>query len=86
MDFNEENIVLIDDNNVETEFEIITKIDVNDQEYFIVKDVNNDSDEAIILKTVTEGKEMTLATVEEDEEFEAVVEAYESLFSDGFLN
>lgn len=82
-------IVLNDEDGNEVEFEVITKMDIEDKEYVVVvpKDSDEDNDEAIVLRIDTdeEGNEV-LVTVEDDDEFEIVAEAYETLFSEGELN
>ena len=82
-----ETIVLQDENGVETEFEVITKLDIEEEEYVIVTPIDDEDGDAIALKIVTdsEGNEM-LATVEDEEEFAMVAEAYSAIFSDNSLN
>ncbi|NMM65593.1 DUF1292 domain-containing protein [Clostridium sp. P21] len=81
-------IVLNDEDGKEVEFDVITKMDIEDKEYVIVapKDEEN-VDEAIALRIDIdeEGNEI-LATVEDEDEFAMVEEAYETLFSDSQLN
>lgn len=81
------NIVLNDENGVETEFEVITKLDIEDKEYVIVVPKGEDVEEAVALRIDKddEGNEV-LVTIEDDEEFEIVSEAYETLFSSDVLN
>lgn len=78
-----ERITLLDEEGIETEFEVITKLDIEENEYVIVTPVDGEEDEAIVLKIVLdeEGNEV-LASVDDEEEFEMVAEAYETLFSD----
>ncbi|QAA33751.1 MULTISPECIES: DUF1292 domain-containing protein [Clostridium] len=83
MDNNIDTIVLLDEDGVETEFEVITKLDIEENEYVIVAPVDGSEDDAIALKIVTdeEGND-ALVTVEDEEEFAMVAEAYETLFAD----
>lgn len=86
-------ITLTDENGEETEFDVITKLDIEDKEYLVVipfdkNENDDDDDEAIILRidNDVDGEEV-LCTVEDDDEFKVVCEAYESLFSgDNELN
>lgn len=82
------NITLLDEDGNEVEFEVITKLDIEENEYVIVapKDGKNDS-EALVLKIgKDEDDNDILYSVEDDEEFNMVSEAYEALFPDGELN
>ncbi|GFP75281.1 DUF1292 domain-containing protein [Clostridium fungisolvens] len=83
MENNIDTIVLLDEDGIETEFEVITKLDIEDNEYVIVVPVDGSEDDAIALKIVTdeEGND-ALITVEDEEEFAMVAEAYETLFAD----
>ncbi|MBK1813775.1 DUF1292 domain-containing protein [Clostridium sp. YIM B02505] len=83
MENNIDTIVLLDEDGIETEFEVITKLDIEENEYVIVVPVDGSEDDAIALKIVTdeEGND-ALVTVEDEEEFAMVAEAYETLFAD----
>ncbi|WP_061316958.1 DUF1292 domain-containing protein [Clostridium botulinum] len=83
MDNNVNTITLTDEEGKETEFEVITKLDIEDKEYVVVVPKNEEVDEAIALRIDNNdnGEEM-LVPVEEDEEFNMVAEAYELLFSE----
>lgn len=83
-------IVLNDEDGNEIEFEVITKMDIEDKEYVVVVPKDSDeenTDEAIVLRIDKdeEGNEI-LVTVEDDDEFAIVSEAYETLFSEDELN
>jgi uncharacterized protein YrzB (UPF0473 family) len=81
-------IALLDEDGKEVQFEVITKIDIKQNEYIIVspKDASPEV-EAIILKIdIDEDGNDILYTIEDDEEFDMVSEAYEALFSEGDLN
>ncbi|WP_234121061.1 DUF1292 domain-containing protein [Clostridium hydrogenum] len=75
-------ITLLDEDGKENTFEVVTKLDIEGKEYVIVipEDEQDDS-EAIILKIGkdSEGNDV-LSTVEDDDEFQIVAEAYETLF------
>ncbi len=77
-DFN--TIVLRDEENNEVEFELIMKFDIEDKEYVIVTPVEDDEYEAIAFRIdKDESGEDTFVTIEDDEEFRMVTEAYETL-------
>lgn len=77
-DFN--TIVLRDEDNNEVEFELIMKFDIEDKEYVIVTPVENDEYEAIAFRIdKDENGEDAFVTIEDDEEFRMVTEAYETL-------
>jgi uncharacterized protein YrzB (UPF0473 family) len=81
-------IMLNDEDGKEVEFDVVTKMDIEDKEYLIVvpKDEEN-TEEAIALRIdIDKDGNEVLATVEDDEEFEMVAEAYETLFSENELN
>jgi uncharacterized protein YrzB (UPF0473 family) len=80
-------ILLYDENGDEVEFEVVTKLDIEDKEYVIVTPLDEDSDDAIALRIEKgEDGEEVLVTVEDDEEFEMIEEAYETLFAEDLLN
>ena len=77
-------IMLYDENGVETEFQVVVKFDIEEDEYVIVSPMDaQDDDFAIALKIVKEedGSE-AFQTVEDENEFEMVAEAYNTLFSE----
>ncbi|WP_027623317.1 DUF1292 domain-containing protein [Clostridium lundense] len=76
-------IVLTDEEGNETEFEVVTKLDIEDKEYVIVVPKDEDTDEAIALRIdKDEDGNDILVTVDDDDEFAIVVEAYETLFAE----
>ena len=82
------NITLLDEDGKEVQFEVITKIDIKDSEYVIVSPKEAGPEvEAIILKIdIDEDGKDILYTIEDDEEFDMVSDAYKALFSEGDLN
>ena len=77
-------IMLYDENGTETEFKVVVKFDIEEDEYVIVSPMDAQDDElAIALKIVKEedGSE-AFQTVEDENEFEMVAEAYNALFSE----
>ncbi|MDS1004411.1 DUF1292 domain-containing protein [Clostridium sporogenes] len=83
MDNNVNTITLTDEEGEETEFEVITKLDIEDKEYVVVVPKDEEVDDAIALRIDNnDNGEEVLVPVEEDEEFNMVAEAYELLFSE----
>lgn len=80
-------ITLTDEDGNNVEFEIITKLDIEDKEYLIVIPMDTKNEDAIALRIdKDENGEDVLATVEDDDEFALVSEAFESLSFDDELN
>lgn len=90
MDNELDTITLYGEEGEEAEFQILTKIDLEDKEYFIVvpvDDTTNDNEEAIAFRVdKNESGEEVFVVVEDDDEFALVSEAYETLFSEDLLN
>ncbi|MDF2880993.1 MAG: hypothetical protein K0R54_1550 [Clostridiaceae bacterium] len=87
MDNNIDSITLYDEDNNEIEFDVITKMDIEDKEYVIVVPKGQDTDEAIALRIDKDEEDNEiLVTIDDDDEFEIVTEAYETLFSSDELN
>ncbi|SHE89573.1 DUF1292 domain-containing protein [Clostridium fallax] len=74
------NIVLLDEEGNEVEFDVVTKLDIEDKEYLIVVPSDGEEEDAVALKVVIDedGNE-ALASVDDEEEFLMVSEAYELL-------
>lgn len=75
-------VVFRDENGDEVEFDVIDFVEVDGREYVIVAMPDND-EEAFILRVETDeqGNE-TYVTIEDDDEWEAVAEAYEELLAE----
>jgi uncharacterized protein YrzB (UPF0473 family) len=85
MDNNVETILLNDEEGKEIEFDVLTKLDIEDKEYLVVTRTGEDDVDAIALRVDkdADGNEI-LVTIEDDEEFEMISEAYEAVFSEEF--
>ena len=83
MDNNVETILLNDEEGNEIEFDVLTKLDIEDREYLIVAPTGEEDIDAIALRIDkdAEGNDI-LVTIEDDEEFEMISEAYETIFSE----
>lgn len=80
-------IMLNDEDGNEIEFEVITKLDIEDKEYVIVTPKDDDTEDALALRIEkdAEGNDV-LVSVEDDDEFAMIEEAYETLFAEDVLN
>lgn len=74
----EEVITLVDEEGAEHDFTVVDIINVDGSEYAILLPVEEENDEAIILKFTNdeEGNEL-LVDIEDDEEWEKVADAWE---------
>jgi len=87
MDNNIVTLPLFDEEGNKVEFEVITKLDIEDKEYVIVIPKDEDVDEAVCLRIdVDKSGEEVLVPVEDDEEFRKVSEAYETFLNEEELN
>lgn len=76
-------IVLTDENGEEREFDVITKLDIEDKEYVIVVPSAEEEVDAIALRIdKDENNEDILVTIDDEDEFAMVSEAYELVFSE----
>ena len=83
MNDNLEPLLLLDENGEETEFEVITKLDIEENEYFLLSPMNEDEEVVRAMKVIKdENDEEILVPVESDFEIEMIEEAYATLFAD----
>ncbi|WP_231701872.1 DUF1292 domain-containing protein [Crassaminicella thermophila] len=76
-------ITLLDEDGKEMDFEIIATLKVNDFEYAILQPLDeNDDEEVVIFKIVQVDREEVLENVQNEEELNLVLEAYEELFNE----
>jgi uncharacterized protein YrzB (UPF0473 family) len=78
-------VVLTDENGEEKRFEIITALEVEEEEYYVLypADATDDEGEALVLKlAVNENDEDVLVEIEDDDEFEKVEKAYNAWLED----
>lgn len=88
MEFNIDDIItLTDEDDISTDFKLIVKLDIEEEEYAIVTPLDSDTDEAIALKInrISED-EYEFSSVEDDETLDMISEAYEILMDDENLN
>lgn len=73
-------ILLKDEEGKEVEFELIMKFDIEDKEYIIVVPVEEERSEAVAFRLDKDHNgENIFVTIEDDNEFNMVCEAYETL-------
>lgn len=75
-------IVLTDEDGEEFEVEVIARVEVADQEYFIVRPVDEEDVYTALRTELDEEGNESFATVEDQSEIEAVEEAYNLLMLD----
>lgn len=77
----QEIVTLTDENGVETEFYVIGALELDSGDYLALEPVENSDDEYVILKVTTdENGEDFLETIEDDDEFDNVADAFEDSF------
>lgn len=83
----EEVITLVDEEGAEHDFTVVDIINVDGSEYAILLPVEEENDEAIILKFThdEEGNEL-LVDIEDDEEWEKVADAWEETLAEEELD
>lgn len=76
-------IHLVDDEGNEVEFELISSFELDDTKYAVVAPLDSDSDDAYILRVEQdENGEDLFVGIEDEEEFNDVVEAYNELMDE----
>ena len=74
-------VELFDENGNPVQFNIIATLDVDEQEYAILSNVE-DEDEVLIFRVSEEDDEYVFETIEDEEELQAVIEAYNELLDE----
>ena len=79
----DEVFTLTDEDGNESEFELIGTIDMDGCEYLALIPLDGEEDEYVILKvTADENGEELLVTIDDDDEFDRVADAFEDKFMD----
>ena len=80
--FDRENIfTLTDEEGNESEFELLGELNIDDITYLALIPLDGDEDEYVILKVeVDENGDELLVTIDDDEEFDRVADAFEDTF------
>lgn len=74
-------IILQDENGQDKEFEIVEVIEVEEKKYVLVAAVGDEDDAYVYRVDQVDGKEQLVAVLD-DEEFEIVLEEYNSYFDE----
>ena len=77
-DLEPDRVTLTDEEGVEREFDIIGTLEMDGNEYFALTAVDGAEDEYIVLKVVEENGEEVLVTIDDDEEFDKVADAFDN--------
>jgi uncharacterized protein YrzB (UPF0473 family) len=64
----------------EKDFELLEKAEIDGKIYFALLPVEEDAQEYVILRAEADGDDMTLETVDDDEEFDKVADYFDDLF------
>ena len=80
--FERENIfTLTDEEGNESEFELLGELTIDDNKYLALIPLDGDEDEYVILKVeVDENGDELLVTIDDDDEFDRVADAFEDTF------
>lgn len=85
MEENENIVTLIDENDEEKDFEIIMTLEMEGKEYTILmplEEEEQEEEEAYVFRIENQGvgeDDFVLVSIEDDEEYQKVVDAYESI-------
>ena len=71
-------VTLTDEEGVERDFHIIGSLELEENQYLALTDASGEEDEYIILKIVEEDGEEVLITIDDDEEFDRVADAFDN--------
>ena len=84
----QDNIIsLVDENGVESEFEVILTLEANNKEYAILMPVDDEeSDEALVFRIDQDEEGEMLVPLEDDKEYEIVIDVYNTLMDEEGLN
>ena len=84
----QDNIIsLVDENGVESEFEVILTLEANNKEYAILMPVDDEeSDEALVFRIDQDEEGEILVPLENDDEYETVVAVYNAIMEEEGLN
>lgn len=74
-------VTLIDENGKKVDFDVVTKLDINNKEYLIVIPSSGEESEAVALR-IDKDKDGgdVLASVDDEKEYNLVYQAYNEIF------
>ena len=80
-EFEQEVFTLTDEEGNESEFELLGELNIDDNTYLALIPLDGDEDEYVILKVeVDENGDELLVTIDDDDEFDKVADAFEDEF------
>jgi uncharacterized protein YrzB (UPF0473 family) len=79
---NKNKITLLDDSGKEIDFEIIATLKVEENEYTILSPIDEKDEGVVIFKVINIDGEEVLEGIEDMEELDQVIAAYEELFEE----
>ena len=84
----QDNIIsLVDENGVESAFEVILTLEADNKEYAILMPVDDEeSEEALVFRIDQDEEGEMLVPLEDDKEYEIVVDVYNTLMDEEGLN
>ncbi|MBR2616079.1 MAG: DUF1292 domain-containing protein [Clostridia bacterium] len=77
-DLEPDRVTLTDEEGVEREFDIIGTLELDGNQYFALVAVEGNEDEYIVLKAIEENGEEVLITIDDDDEFDRVADAFDN--------
>lgn len=83
-DLEPDRVTLTDEEGVEREFDIIGTLEMDGNQYFALVAVDGNEDEYIVLKAVEENGEEVLITIDDDDEFDKVADAFDNEMMEEF--
>ena len=78
--YERELVTLTDENGVDIEFEIIGRMSYNNNEYIALMSEDNDDNYLILKREIEENGDESYVTIEDDDEFDAVADAFDDEF------
>ena len=84
----QDNIIsLLDENGVESQFEVILTLEANNKEYAVLMPVEDEeAEEALVFRIDQDEEGEMLVPLEDDKEYEIVVDVYNTLMDEEGLN
>ena len=84
----QDNIIsLLDENGAESQFEVILTLEADNKEYAILMPVDDeDAEEALVFRIDQDEEGEMLVPLEDDKEYEIVVDVYNTLMDEEGLN
>lgn len=75
-------VTFLNEDGDKVEFEVVEEIELEGSKYVLLAPMGEESDDAYVYKVIEDGDKQELIAVEDDSEFEKVMEAYEASFEE----